>query len=134
MTRSLSLRANLIAYLKACVLYVANGCKWEKSIEDFIRWSLHYDLWCKMRFFAEDIRNEDYRSERVGKRGPRNMLELLPETFTIDDAIEVRRKQGKPQKGTIDMIRMWGQRSYIEQITDNSFKNLRFTNNGQKKL
>ena len=131
---SLSLRANLIAYLKACVLYVANGCKWEKSIEDFIRWSLHYDLWCKMRFFAEDIRNEDYRSERVGKRGPRNMLELLPETFTIDDAIEVRRKQGKPQKGTIDMIRMWGQRGYIEQITDNSFKNLRFTNNGQKKL
>ena len=120
---NLSHRAVVIAWLKACVLYVANGCQWEKTIEDFVRWSLQYDLWCKMQFFGEDIEKANQEGERIGTRGPRNLLELLPDEFTLDDIQRVRIKQGmsgdKHKCG--QMIRQWVHRKYVLQVTDDSF-------------
>ena len=120
---NLSHRACVIAWLKACVLYVANGQKWETSIEDFIRWSLNYDLWCKMQFFAADIEkatNGD--GDRIGSRGPRNLLELLPDEFTIEDAKRVRQQQGLNSAKVRNMISAWKCRGYILQMTDDSFQ------------
>ena len=122
---NLSFRANVIAYLKACVLYVANGCKWEKSIDDFIRWSLHYDLWCKMRFFADGIRRAE-NAAQGNPRGPRNLLALLPDEFTYQDAVSLRLKEGKSKEGTGNMLNQWVFREYILRITDYSFKKIRF--------
>ena len=120
---NLSFRACVIAWLKACVLFVANGQKWEKSIEDFIRWSLNYDLWCKMAFFGEDIeRAENGDDARIGKRGPRNLLELLPDKFTLEDANRVRRQQGMDTEKTGNMISTWKKRQYVVQMTDGSFQ------------
>ena len=120
---NLSHRACVIAWLKACVLYVANGQKWESAIEDFVRWSLNYDLWCKMQFFGEDIDKANRENERRGKRGPRNLLELLPHEFTIEDAKRVRREQGLSNEGNLcrQMISQWAFRKYVLQITDYSF-------------
>ena len=118
---NLSHRAIVIAWLKACVLYVANGCQWEKTIEDFVRWSLQYDLWCKMQFFGEDIEKANQESERIGTRGPRNLLELLPDEFTLDDAKRMRQKQGMDASRAIKMIRIWKSRKYVFQISDFSF-------------
>ena len=125
---NLSFRACVIAWLKACVLYVANGCKWEKTIENFVRWSLNYDLWCKMQFFGDAIRQANRGDERIGTRGPRNLLELLPDTFTIEDAARVRQQQGlnASYKDTSHMIRTWKQRLYVSQSTEHSFQKLRF--------
>ena len=120
---NLSFRACVIAWLKACVLFVANGQKWEKSIEDFIRWSLNYDLWCKMAFFGEDIeRAENGDDARIGKRGPRNLLELLPDKFTLEDANRVRRQQGMDTEKTGNMISTWKKRNYVVQMADGSFQ------------
>ena len=107
------------------MLYVANGQKWEKSIEEFIRWSLNYDLWCKMQFFGDDIEkaaNGD--GARIGSRGPRNLLELLPDEFTLEDAKRVRQQQGISNEGhrAIRMIRTWMNRGYVIQNTEYSFK------------
>ena len=120
---NLSHRAIVIAWLKACVLYVANGCQWEKTIEDFTRWSLQYDLWCKMQFFGEDIEKANQEGERVGTRGPRNLMELLPDEFTIDDAKRVRQQQGlnAGYKQTAHMVRTWRMRGYCAQSTEHSF-------------
>lgn len=126
---NLSHRAIVIAWLKACVLYVANGCQWEKQIEDFVRWSLQYDLWCKMQFFGEDIERANQEGERIGVRGPRNLLELLPDEFTIEDAIQIRRQQGLNAglRETKHMVRTWKIRGYCAQRTEHSFvKNERF--------
>ena len=124
---NLSHRACVIAWLKACVLYVANGCKWEKAIDDFIRWSLEYDLWCKMEFFGEDIAKANMETEPTTKRGPRNLLELLPDVFTTDDARRVRQRQGlSNERGKCDhMICQWVYRKYVSRITDHSFKKCR---------
>jgi len=121
---NLSHRAIVIAWLKACVLYVANGQKWEKSIEDFIKWSLDYDLYCKMAFFGEDIERACYDGERIGTRGPRNLLELLPDEFTVEDAKRVRQSQGLSNNGNycMKMIRTWKNRGYVIQNTEYSFK------------
>ncbi|MBQ7510618.1 MAG: HEAT repeat domain-containing protein [Prevotella sp.] len=120
---NLSHRACVIAWLKACVLYVANGMKWEKTIDDFIRWSLNYDLWCKMQFFGQSIAKAMSGDDsRIGQRGPRNMLEMLPEVFTIEDARRVRRQQGKDAEGTTNMLSQWKHRGYVLQMTDDSFK------------
>ena len=121
---NLSHRAIVIAWLKACVLYVANGQKWEKSIEDFIKWSLDYDMYCKMAFFGEDIERATYDGERIGNRGPRNLLELLPDEFTIEDAKRVRQSQGLSNNGNycMKMIRTWKNRGYVIQNTEYSFK------------
>ena len=107
-------RALVIAYLKACVLYIAHDYKWDKTIEDFIRWSLEYDLWCKMHFFGEAIDKANNVSHR-STRGPRNLLELLPNEFTVEDAVQVRREQGLPSDSAQQMIRVWHNRGYIEQ-------------------
>ncbi len=115
-------RANVIAYLKACVLFVANDYKWDKSCEDFIRWSLNYDLWCKMQFFGDAIEQVNNTSNRTGTRGPRNLLELLPDTFTIEDAKKVRRLQGLNTQNTLKMVRNWKSRNYVTQISDISFQ------------
>ncbi|MBQ8458431.1 MAG: VirE protein [Prevotella sp.] len=118
---NLSFRGNVIAWLKGCLLYVANGYKWDKTIEDFVRWSLQYDLWCKMQFFGDAIENADSIDNKPHK-GPRNLLELLPEEFTLQEAVSVRRNQGMDAKGTTNMIRVWKHRGYILQITDYSYK------------
>ena len=115
-------RANVIAYLKACVLFVANDYKWDKTCEDFIRWSLNYDLWCKMQFFGDAIEQANNAAERVGTRGPRNLLEMLPDTFTIEDAKRVRRQQGLYAENAIKMVRNWKSRNYVYQISDISFQ------------
>ena len=120
---NLSFRACVIAWLKACVLYVANGQKWEKSIEDFIRWSLQYDLWCKMQFFGADIeRAENGDDSRIGTRGPQNLLELLPEVFTMDDAKRIRQQQGLDTEKTGNMVSTWKKRQYLVQMADGSFQ------------
>ena len=126
---NLSHRACVIAWLKACVLYVANGKKWEKSIEDFIRWSLNYDLWCKMEFFGEDIEKANRGEERIGQRGPRNLLEMLPDVFTLEDAKRVRRQQGMGIEKTGNMISTWKKRHYVVQMADGSFQKNKFKSN-----
>ena len=125
---NLSFRANVIAWLKGCLLYVANDCKWDKSIEDFVRWSLQYDMWCKMQFFGEDIANADNIDNNKPKRGPRNLLELLPDEFTLQDAINIRRQQGMDSKGCHAMIRQWICRGYCDSVTENSYQKLKFKN------
>ena len=112
---NLSFRANVIAYLKACVLYVANGCKWEPEINEFIRWSEQYDLYCKMRFFGDMIAKENYTAERSSKRGPQNLLQILPDSFTAAQLLAIRLEHGLDAKGTDMMIRQWLHRNYIRR-------------------
>ena len=112
---NLSFRANVIAYLKACVLYVANGCKWEPEIDEFIRWSEQYDLYCKMRFFGDMIAKENYTAERNSKRGPQNLLQILPDSFTAAQLLAIRLEHGLDAKGTDMMIRQWLHRNYIRR-------------------
>ena len=112
---NLSFRANVIAYLKACVLYVANGCKWEPEIDEFIRWSEQYDLYCKMRFFGDMIAKENYTAERSSKRGPQNLLQILPDDFTAAQLLAIRLEHGLDAKGTDMMIRQWMHRKYIRR-------------------
>ena len=112
---NLSFRANVIAYLKACVLYVANGCKWEPEIDEFIRWSEQYDLHCKMRFFGDMIAKENYTAERSSKRGPQNLLQILPDSFTAAQLLAIRLEHGLDAKGTDMMIRQWLHRNYIRR-------------------
>jgi len=129
---NLSFRANVIAYLKACVLYVAHGDVWDKTMEDFVRWSLQYDLWCKMEFFGEAIEEAQTETGTGGKkRGPQNLLDLLPDEFTLEDAIGVRRKMGMDSKGTLNMLRQWKFRRYILQITDNYYQKSPSANKSQ---
>ena len=116
---NLSFRANVIAYLKACVLFVAHGYTWTKEMEQFVRWSLQYDLWCKMQFFGEAIEQAEQGGSASNRRGPRNLLELLPNEFTFDDAVSVRLQQSLSREGTQDMIRVWRNRGYIEERTTN---------------
>ena len=112
---NLSFRANVIAYLKACVLYVANGCKWEPEIDEFIRWSEQYDLYCKMRFFGDMIAKENYTAQRSSKRGPQNLLQILPDSFTAAQLLAIRLEHGLDAKGTDMMIRQWLHRNYIRR-------------------
>ena len=131
---NLSFRANVIGYLKACVLYVANGCKWEPEIADFIRWSERYDLYCKMRFFGEAIDKADYDGEKSSKRGPSNLLQLLPDTFNFTQVEALRLQYKKSKKGTKQMLSNWLFRKYIRKIepagvqdkTDFNFSNFSF--------
>lgn len=113
---NLSFRGNVIAFLKACVLYVANGCKWEPEIEEFIRWSESYDLWCKMIFFGAGIAKANEVGEKSSKRGPANLLQQLPDTFTYTQAEMVRLQNEFGKKGTAMMLRNWVNRHYIEKI------------------
>ena len=119
---NLSFRANVIAYLKACVLYICNDYKWSKEIEEFVRWSLLYDMHCKMTFFGEAIENANRSAdEQTGRRGPRNLLKLLPDEFTVHDADLIRQANGMDTRGTRNMLSQWVHRGYLLQMTDDSF-------------
>ena len=117
---NLSFRANVIAYLKACVLYVANGCKWEPEIDEFIRWSERYDLYCKMRFFGDAIKRANDTGEKSSKRGPSNMLMQLPDEFTYQQVIDLRVARGMDKKVTSRMLGNWKERHYIKVKDSNS--------------
>ena len=127
---NLSFRANVIAWLKACVLYVANGCQWDKTFEDFIRWSLQYDLACKMEFFGSAIEEAQAADGLHNTRGPRNLLELLPDEFTYQQAVLVRQQEGKNAEGTKNMLWQWIHRGYALQLTVDNYKKLKFRKDG----
>ena len=127
---NLSFRANVIAWLKACVLYVANDCRWDDTFDDFIRWSLQYDLACKMEFFGAEIEATQATSGTRTAKGPRNLLELLPDNFTYQQAVQVRVRQGLDAEGTPNMLRQWKHRRYITVVTEEKFKKLKFRRNG----
>ena len=135
---NLSFRANVIAYLKACVLYVANGCKWEPEIDEFIRWSEQYDLYCKMRFFGDMIAKENFTAQRSSKRGPQNLLQILPDSFTAAQLLAIRLEHGLDAKGTDMMIRQWLHRNYIRRAYQytgkrdscDSFEKLKYRHDG----
>ena len=140
-----SFRANVIAYLKACVLYVANGYRWEPEMDDFIRWSERYDLYCKMRFFGDMIARENSAGEKSSKRGPENLLQLLPDIFTMPQLDAIRMEHGLNAKGTRNVIKQWIYRGYIERISppgedgksgygysSYSFKKLKYRHDGQE--
>ena len=120
---NLSFRANVIAYLKACVLYVANGMKWEKSIEDFVRWSERYDLWCKLKLFGKMIYEADNEQAKTDKEfvsGPKNLLQMLPDEFTLEDYLKLRRQQGfegDDRKRAMNAINQWVHRGYVARLT-----------------
>ncbi|MBQ8714185.1 MAG: hypothetical protein IJ190_14315 [Prevotella sp.] len=122
---NLSFRATVIAWLKGCLLYVANDYKWDKTIEEFVRWSLQYDMWCKIQFFGEDIANAEKIEDKPNKRGPRNLLAMLPDEFTLQDAVNVRRRQGLDGKNSKHMIDVWKSRGYVSQISNLSFRKLK---------
>ena len=115
---NLSFRANVIAYLKACVLYVAHGMKWDKTMEDFIRWSLRYDLWCKMQFFGQEIEEADVKEVNDRRRGPQNLLDHLPDIFTREEANAMRQRMNIRQGSLAQMLANWKHRNYIEVYND----------------
>lgn len=123
---NLSFRANVIAWLKACVLFVASGYRWEKSIEDFVRWSLQYDMWCKMEFFGAAI--EEAQDGRTVNRTPGrcNLLKLLPDEFSLADAIRVRQAEGMDAEGTKGMLRQWVHRRYVTIVTNDNYSKLKY--------
>ena len=138
-----SFRANVIAYLKACVLYVANGYRWEPEIEDFIRWSERYDLYCKMRFFGDMIAKETSAAEKSSKRGPENILQLLPDIFTEPQLEAIRLEHGLKAQGCKNVIKQWIYRKYIVRMESEdgkngygyrsySFKKLKYRHDGQE--
>jgi hypothetical protein len=115
---NLSYRANVIAYLKAMVLYVAHGEKWDKTMEHFVRWSLRYDLWCKMHFFGEDILHQEAATQGCERRGPQNLLDLLPNEFTRQEAQGLRQRLGIRTGSLSSMLGIWKHRGYIEYTND----------------
>lgn len=124
---NLSFRATVIAFLKAMVLYVAQGETWDKTCEDFIRWSLRYDMWCKMRFFGDDIASEE--GEPISaKKTPRSLLDMLPTVFTYEEAVAVRRKAGLKSEGTKNMLRVWRSRGFVDSADNQQFTKLDKTN------
>ena len=138
-----SFRANVIAYLKACVLYVANGYRWEPEMEDFIRWSERYDLYCKMRFFGDMIAKEASTAEKSSKRGPENILQLLPDVFTEPQLEAIRLEHGLKAQGCKNVIKQWIYRKYIVRMESEdgkngygyrsySFKKLKYRHDGQE--
>ena len=117
---NLSFRANVIGYLKACVLYVANGYQWEPEIEDFIRWSERYDLYCKMRFFGDAIKKAERDGDQESKKGPMSILAFLPDKFSYQQVESLRLKNDMNAKGTVKMLRNWLHRGYIEKEESDS--------------
>ena len=118
---NLSFRANVIAFLKAMVLFVAHGGVWDEVMEDFIRWSLQYDMWCKMHFFGEAIEEVEYGTVSTKKRGPQNLLDLLPDVFTREEAQQMRLRQGVKQGTVGQMLSTWKKREYIERMDENVY-------------
>ena len=134
MYENLSFRANVRAYLKACVLYVAQGCQWDKTLEDFVRWSLQYDLWCKMEFFGDGIEQAmTTPANNPHKPGRKNLLTLLPDEFTLQDAVRVRQAEGLDAQGASHMLSLWKSRGYISIVSNVSnlnYRKLKYRNDG----
>ena len=125
---NLSFRANVIGYLKACVLYVANGYKWEPEIEDFIRWSERYDLYCKMRFFGDAIKKAEIEGEQESRRGPSSILGLLPEEFNYQQVENLRVENKMSANGTMKMLNNWLYRGYIKvKMNDSNTQLLKYS-------
>ena len=111
--RVLSYRANVIAWLKGMVLYVAHGYKWSKEIADFVRWSQSYNLWCKMLYFGQQLERELREEVEIQRgSGPQNLLELLPDEFTKEQYRQMRQQQGRSGDGE-STLRVWQNRGYI---------------------
>jgi len=127
---NLSHRALVHAFRKACLLYAANGMKWEHAIGEFCRWSLHYDLWIKLHLWGDAIRKAE-GEKQTSKRGPRNLLEQIKTdadgVFSYQDALNVRLKADKSGEGTQGMLYQWKSRGYIESLPDNRYKKLNLT-------
>ena len=128
---NLSFRANVIAWLKACVLFVASGYRWDKSIEDFVRWSLQYDMWCKMEFFGAAIEEAQSGATESRTPGRRNLLELLPDEFSLADAIRVRQSEGMDAEGVHGMLRQWVHRRYVTIVTNDNYSKLKYRKDGK---
>ena len=125
---NLSFRANVIGYLKACVLYVANGYKWEPEIADFIRWSERYDLYCKMRFFGDAIKKAEIEGEQESRRGPSSILGLLPEEFNYQQVENLRVENKMNANGTMKMLNNWLYRGYIKvKMNDSNTQLLKYS-------
>ena len=108
-----SYRANVIAWLKGMVLYVAHGYKWSKEIADFVRWSEQYNLWCKMLYFGQQLEKELREEVEIQHQsGPQNLLELLPDEFTLPEYYQMRQQQGKTGSGD-GTLRSWLSRGHI---------------------
>ena len=120
---NLSFRALVIAWLKGCVLYVANGCRWDPTFNEFVRWSLHYDLWCKMAFFGDDIEKASQEATASsGNYRRESLLNLLPEVFTLEDALALRRRRGLSEKGGRNMVNQWVSRKYVRPLDNRRFE------------
>lgn len=128
---NLSFRANVIAWLKACVLFVASGYRWDKTIEDFVRWSLQYDMWCKMEFFGAAIEEAQGGGADARTPGRRNLLELLPDEFSLADAIRVRQSEGMDAEGVHGMLRQWVHRRYVTIVTNDNYSKLKYRKDGK---
>lgn len=128
---NLSFRANVIAWLKACVLFVASGYRWDKTIEDFVRWSLQYDMWCKMEFFGAAIEEAQGGGTDARTPGRRNLLELLPDEFSLADAIRVRQSEGMDAEGVHGMLRQWVHRRYVTIVTNDNYSKLKYRKDGK---
>lgn len=128
---NLSFRANVIAWLKACVLFVASGYRWDKTIEDFVRWSLQYDMWCKMEFFGAAIEEAQEGGADARTPGRRNLLELLPDEFSLADAIRVRQSEGMDAEGVHGMLRQWVHRRYVTIVTNDNYSKLKYRKDGK---
>lgn len=128
---NLSFRANVIAWLKACVLFVASGYRWDKTIEDFVRWSLQYDMWCKMEFFGAAIEEAQGGGADAHTPGRRNLLELLPDEFSLADAIRVRQSEGMDAEGVHGMLRQWVHRRYVTIVTNDNYSKLKYRKDGK---
>lgn len=128
---NLSFRANVIAWLKACVLFVASGYRWDKTIEDFVRWSLQYDMWCKMEFFGAAIEEAQGGCANTRTPGRRNLLELLSDEFSLTDAIRVRQSEGMDAEGVHGMLRQWVHRRYVTIVTKDNYSKLKYRKDGK---
>lgn len=128
---NLSFRANVIAWLKACVLFVASGYRWDKTIEDFVRWSLQYDMWCKMEFFGAAIEEAQGGCADARTPGRRNLLELLPDEFSLADAIRVRQSEDMDAEGVHGMLRQWVHRRYVTIVTNDNYSKLKYRKDGK---
>ncbi len=128
---NLSFRANVIAWLKACVLFVASGYRWDKTIEDFVRWSLQYDMWCKMEFFGAAIEEAQGGGADARTPGRHNLLELLPDEFSLADAIRVRQSEGMDAEGVHGMLRQWVHRRYVTIVTNDNYSKLKYRKDGK---
>ena len=111
--RVFSYRANVIAWLKGMVLYVAHGYKWSKEIADFVRWTEQYNLWCKMLYFGQQLEKELREEMEIQRQsGPQNLLELLPDEFNKEQYRLMRQQQGRDGDGEAT-LRQWVSRGHI---------------------